>query len=341
MRRAPRVRFDPFGIEIEQGLLWLDAKRPKTLGVVTHAHGDHVARHQTILCTPATAEFVRRRAGPGPRFIELDYDAPYAVGDLSLTLLPAGHILGSAMVHIEGPHGSLLYSGDFRAEGGLTCEPARPRPADLLITEATYGRPDHRFPPAAEERKRLVAFARTALSEGQVPLLLAYALGKGQEVLAALAAAGVPTDVHGSIWDLCEVYREQGVRFPGARRLTREATRGRALLVPPRARRSAEVRARAPLRVAAVTGWGDRTIGQGIHEAIRLSDHADFDGLLGLVRAVAPTQVFALHGYAVEFARELRALGYDAEPVEGHAGPPDGERPGMFANSPRTPHNTP
>ncbi len=333
MSGPPRVRFDPGGIEVEGGLLWLDAKRPKALGVITHAHGDHVARHETILCTGATAEFVRRRNGPGPRFIELAYDEPFAVGDLSLTLLPAGHILGSAMAHIQGPHGSLLYTGDVRPEGGLTCEPARVRKADHLITEATFGRPDHRFPPSQESRARLVEFAAGALASGQVPVFLVYALGKGQEVLAALTAAGIPTDAHGSIWELCEVYRAHGVRFPGARRLTPEVARARAIVVPPRSRRCHEVRARAPLRVAAVTGWGERALGQGIHEAIRLSDHADFEALLGLVRAVGPSRVSVLHGYAEEFARELRALGFAADAVAGHAGPAEGARPGMFGSS--------
>jgi len=245
------------------------------------------------------------------------------------------------MVHLQGPHGSLLYTGDFRPEGGLTCGPAQPRRADHLITEATFGRRDHRFPPAAESRERLVGFAVASLATGHVPVFLAYALGKGQEVLAALTAAGIPTDAHGSIWELCEVYREHGIRFPGARRLTPEVTRERAVLVTPRARRCHEVKARAPLRVAAVTGWGDRAVGQGIHEAIRLSDHADYDGLVGLARAVRPSKVHVLHGYAQEFARELCALGFDAEAVAGHAGPPDGERPGMFGGATSRPHNTP
>jgi hypothetical protein len=38
-----------------------------------------------------------------------------------------------------------------------------------------------------------------------------------------------------------------------------------------------------------------------------------------------------VHGYAKEFAADLRARGYDAEAVEGHAGPEDDERPGLFS----------
>ena len=92
-----KLRFCDEGIEVEGGLLWLDATRPKTLGLVTHAHGDHVAKHETILCTPETAELVRRRTGRGPRFLEVRYGRPTTVGDLEVTLHPAGHELGSAM----------------------------------------------------------------------------------------------------------------------------------------------------------------------------------------------------------------------------------------------------
>lgn len=326
----PRVRFDADGIEVEGGLLWLDARKPKPLGLVTHAHGDHVARHRTILCTPATAELVRLRSGPGPEFSVLRFHEPRAVGPLRVTLLPAGHILGSAMALLEGPTGSLLYTGDVRPEGGLTCPPAEPVPADVLVTEATFGIPEHRLPPPAEVRAELVTFAREALAAGETPVFLAYALGKGQEVLAALAQAGIPVAAHGTIWNLCRVYRAFGIAFKGSRRLGKSERRRAALVVPPRFRNTTEVRAHAPLRIAAVTGWGRLVLGEGIDRVFPLSDHADYDGLVDIVERVAPGKVYVVHGYAQEFAADLRARGFDAEGVAGHHGPRPGERPGMF-----------
>ncbi|MHC4932745.1 MAG: MBL fold metallo-hydrolase, partial [Planctomycetota bacterium] len=252
--RPLAVRFDASGLEVEGGLLWLDARRSKALGVISHAHGDHVARHQTILCTPETAALVRRRSGGSPTFIEARYGDQTTVGDLTVTLLPAGHILGSAMVLLEGPSGSLLYTGDVRAEGGLTCPPAAPVPADVLVTEATFGRPDCVFPPPSEVRAEMVAWAREVLEEGTTPVFAAYALGKGQEVMAALAAAGVPVAAHGSVWSLCSVYRDFGIRFPRSRRLKRRSGRRAAVVVPPRFLRTPEVQECGRLRIAAVTG---------------------------------------------------------------------------------------
>jgi Cft2 family RNA processing exonuclease len=328
------VTFHRGGIEVEGGLLWLDSQRARPLGVITHAHGDHVAKHQRILCTPETAALVRRRSGSGPEFLERGYGQPTTVGDLRVTLLPAGHILGSAMARVEGPTGSLLYTGDVRLEGGLSCPPAEPTAADLLITEATFGRPDFAMPPADEVRESLVAFARETLEAGETPVFLAYALGKAQEVMLALASGDVPVAVHGAPWALCRVYRQFGVRFPRSRRLSDRRTKRRtAIVVPPRFRRAPEVLAAEPLRVAAVTGWGDRSLGPGVDLAFQLSDHSDYGQLLRLVERVAPRKTYVLHGYAAEFAESLRERGLDAEAVPGHSGPAEDVRPGMFGGS--------
>jgi Cft2 family RNA processing exonuclease len=326
----PRLRFLPDGIGVEHGLLWLDARRRKPLGLVTHAHADHVARHETVLCTPETAALMRRRRGLGLTYLERRCGERTAVGGLHVTLLPAGHILGSAMALLEGPQGRVLYTGDVRLEGGLTCSPAQTVCADVLVMEATFGRPEHRFPPAEEVRAELVRFAGSVLAEGATPVFLAYALGKAQEVMTALCRAGIPVAAHAAVWRMCDVYRGFGHVFPGSRRLAGRARAAAAVVVPPGFQRQKEVTAAAPLRIAAVTGWGDRALGPGVERSFRLSDHADYDGLLRLAKAVAPKKIHVVHGYAEELASDLRALGFDAEAVPGHAGPDEDERPGLF-----------
>ncbi|MHC4548116.1 MAG: MBL fold metallo-hydrolase [Planctomycetota bacterium] len=329
MTGPPRVRFEPHGVEVEGGLLWLDARRVKPLGVVSHAHADHVARHRTILCTPETAALIRRRVGGhGRRFLEHRYGEPTPVGDLTVTLLPAGHILGSAMVLLEGPGGSLLYTGDVRPEGGLTCPPAQPVRADTLITEATFGRPEYRFPPPDETRAALVRFARETLEAHETPVLLAYALGKAQEVMTLLAGAGIPIAAHGAVWKVCDVYRSFGHAFPGSRRLTGTKDRRAAVVVPPHC--AGQIAPAGPRRVAAITGWGERARGRGVDRVFPLSDHADYDGLLRLVDAVRPRRVHVVHGFARSFAATLRERGYDAEAVPGHAGPDEDAQLRLF-----------
>jgi Cft2 family RNA processing exonuclease len=325
------VRFAKDGIEVAGGLLWLDARKPKPIGVISHAHGDHVGRHQKIICTRATAAFVRQRSGHKGEYITLDYGEPYRVGDLQITLHRAGHILGAAMVHLEGPHGTLLYTGDFKLADGLTTKGAEPVRAQTLITEATFGIPSLRLPPPEETRRKMIEFVREQIDGGRTPVLLAYSLGKGQEVLAALTGAGIPVAAHGAIWNLLGPYRATGLAFPGARRLSRNGARTAAIVTPPRFLDSGPVRASGSIVVASITGWGNRTIRAGIDLSIPLSDHADYDELVELVERVQPEKTHVLHGFAQEFAADLRERGYDAEAVPGHAGPADGVVPGMFA----------
>jgi Cft2 family RNA processing exonuclease len=198
----------------------------------------------------------------------------------------------------------------------------------VLIMEATFGRPEHRFPAAAGTREEMVAFARETLGRGETPVFLAYALGKAQEVMTALTAAGVPVAAHAAVWGMCEVYRGFGHLFPGSRRLAGRGRPNAALVVPPQSRR--EVRVSGTVRFAAVTGWGERAKGDGVERVFKLSDHADYDGLLSLVTAVGPKRVHVVHGYAPEFAADLRERGFDAVGVEGHRGPDEDERPGLF-----------
>jgi Cft2 family RNA processing exonuclease len=325
-----RLEFAGNGVGIDGGLLWVDAPEPKPLCAVTHAHGDHVGRHRRIICTRPTAEMMRLRMGGNSEYRALDYGQAIAVGDLQVTLHSAGHVLGSAMVRVEGPRGSLLVTGDVRLDGGLTCPPAEPVHAETLVTESTFGRPDHRLPPAGEVRAEMLAFAREAIENGEAPVFLAYAFGKAQEVMALLCDAGLPVAAHGTVWNLARVYRTFGRSFPGARKLTRGRSRA-AIVVPPRFLNTPEVQASAPLRVAAISGWGDRTLREGIERSFPLSDHGDFDDLLELVARVKPERVYTIHGYARELAEELRGRGYDATAVEGHSGPEEGTRPGAFS----------
>src|SRR5207244_660079 len=90
-----------------------------------------------------------------------DFAGPTA--DYSLTLLPAGHIFGSAMSLITSGGESLLYTGDFKLRHGLSAGPCEPRHADVLIMESTYGRAQYRFPPTQEVIAGVVAFCKEAL----------------------------------------------------------------------------------------------------------------------------------------------------------------------------------
>jgi len=300
--------------------LWLDAQRPRPgLVFVSHAHSDHIARHQEVILTDATARLMRLRLGGERVEHRLPFGEPreFNAGGVPfrLTLLPAGHILGSAMAFIEADGESLLYTGDFKLRPGLAAEPCELRPADTLVMETTFGRPNYVLPAEETVWDEIAAFCRAAFADHATPVLLCYSLGKSQEVLRGLELEGFIFALHEQTHRVTRLYEELGVRFPRHEKLDPAAARGKVILWPPGAKQSGALDDAGPLRRAVITGWAldsSCRYRYGVDAAFPISDHADFPGLLRAVESVAPRRVWTLHGFAAEFADALRQRGVDA-----------------------------
>lgn len=325
-------------ILIRDAGLWLDARRKKDFAFVSHAHGDHTGRHARIIATPATfalaaeRDAVKREAkGLKPPRTNSDETAvefgeDVSLGDVSITLYPAGHILGSAQILVRRNGSSLLYSGDFCLETTAAAEDIQIPKADTLIMECTYGLPEHRFPPREEVVEKVRKFVDASLSSGRTPVLLCYALGKGQEVVRILGQCGYPVAVEDETYRLAKVYERFGVAFESMRRLDSAVAAGE-VVVTPSLDKVSEFLAGRRVRTAAVTGWAVGSFGyraRRAHTRIPLSDHADFHGLLNYVEAVNPQTVYVVHGPS-EFSYYLRKAGFNVGSVRDKA-PPAGVR---------------
>ncbi|MFO1022725.1 MAG: MBL fold metallo-hydrolase RNA specificity domain-containing protein [Planctomycetales bacterium] len=310
--------------------LWLDAHRPigpSEAVFVSHAHSDHTAAHARVLLTEPTRRLMRARVSGKRAEQVLEFGRPHPARDFGLptsdtqiTLLPAGHILGSAMILLENGDSSLLYTGDFKLRTGLSAEACEPRHADHLIMETTFGLPKYRFPPDADIRAGILAFCRETLARNETPILLAYSLGKSQEALCGLLDAGLPIAVTPPVARMTAIYQDLGWRFPAFEPLDPATAAGRVVVAPPGSD-LASLRAQiGPSRVAVLSGWALDSSCRYQYRAdaaFPLSDHADFPDLVEFVRRIAPRRVYTLHGFAVEFAAHLRRLGFDARAL-GH-----------------------
>ena len=222
--------------------LAVDVRRRQPRCFVSHAHADHIARHELALATPATAAIYRHRLGPRYRVLEMNYREPIEFGGLRLTAYPAGHILGSAMLLAEDGEASLLYTGDFKLGPSVTAEPAELPHADVLVMECTFGRPRYQLPPRDESIAALLGIVRTALAAGRTPVVHAYPLGKAQEVTKLLTDAGIPVLQHPTIYATSLIYQQFGVdlgdvaQFPPSPigRGQGEGIDGRAVVTLPR-----------------------------------------------------------------------------------------------------------
>ena len=107
--------------------------------------------------------------------------------DIRLTLHNAGHILGSAVVHLhigEGLH-NIVYTGDYKYARTTLLEPAVtefPR-VETIITESTYGAPQDVMPPRVEAEEKLASIINETLGNKGKVLIPVPAVGRAQEIM--------------------------------------------------------------------------------------------------------------------------------------------------------------
>ncbi|MDZ7302315.1 MAG: MBL fold metallo-hydrolase [candidate division KSB1 bacterium] len=307
-------------IRLLDSMLTLDARNYSEACCVSHAHTDHIRSHRRVFATPPTIEFMKRRLR-NVHATAANFNEPFEFDGYRLTFLPAGHILGSAQILAERGDRRLLYSGDFKLGKSATSEElqfASSALAEVLIMECTFGHPRYQFPPRQEIIDRLCDWTHTTLRNGAVPVIFAYALGKSQEVMKILADHGFALCVHPAILRLAKIYEKFGCHFGDAIPFRRsEPVAERVLIMPSSARRTRHVEKIRNKRTMYLSGWAIDAGAKfrfGVDEALPLSDHADFPSLIEYARRVNPKKIFTTHGPA-DFARQLRSLGYQAEPL--------------------------
>jgi DNA ligase 1 len=308
-------------VQYERGIylpsldLWLDPWDERSAAFISHAHGDHIGNHREVILTEITAQLMSLRL-PGDRIEHrLPFNVPFPFRGAELTLLPAGHIYGSAQLFVQSEGGSLLYTGDFKLRPGLAAEPIVWRPAETLVMETTYGLPRFVLPPTDEVIAQLIKFCRETIEEGVTPILFGYSLGKAQEILAALHGTDLRVQLHPSVYQMTQVYNDKFRHLPPFSVYRGDDLAGSVLLCPPQVNGTRLVQNIKPRRTAMLTGWA---LNPGaIHRfqcdaAFPLSDHADYPDLIRYVGLIQPKRVLTVHGYAREFAEDLRRRGIEA-----------------------------
>jgi putative mRNA 3-end processing factor len=179
---------------------YIDPPLPAPRALLSHAHADHaVAGHGEVWATAETIAFYRRRHPEWSGAARaIAFETPIETGGMTLEAFSSGHILGAAQWRLSAGNDTLLYTGDFRRGPSRTASPISAPRARVLLTEATFGLPVFRFPPRAQVEEQIIASCREAFSEGETPVLLAYALGKAQEAAIILARAGITSVLHGA-----------------------------------------------------------------------------------------------------------------------------------------------
>jgi DNA ligase 1 len=303
------------GILLPELDLWLDPQDERDTAFVSHAHSDHIGNHREVILSETTAQLMAARL-PGRRVEHaLPFHSLVDFRGASVTLLPAGHIFGSAQIHFQWRGKTLLYTGDFKLRPGKSAEPIGWLHADTLIMETTYGLPQYIFPPFDQVIAEVTNFCVETLEENLVPILFGYSLGKAQEILAALNGSGLRILLHPSVYRITKLYEELRQPLPEYFPYEENRTAGCVVICPPTANRTRLVQRIKNRRTAILTGWAlnPATIYRyQCDAAFPLSDHADYPDLIRYVELIQPKRVFTVHGFAREFAADLRRRGIEA-----------------------------
>ena len=319
MSELPEIRLSPgTGLHLSDLDLWLDSRRPKPRAFISHAHADHVSRHQSILCSPVTAHLLQVRYRIAyDRLDVLEFHQPRRSGNFLITLLPAGHIAGSAMLHVvdESSGASLLYTGDYKLRPSRSAETATWEKAGTLIMESTFGLPRYVLPESAVIESQICDFVRATLADGHTPVLLGYSLGKAQEIAAILHAHNLPALSSSTVGKMTEACRSAGLSLPAAEIWKSDIPSGYSLIAATHILRHADITRIPHPRSAMMTGWAlnpSSRFRYGCDAVIPLSDHADFPDLLRTAQIVQPQKIITIHGSTRELAASLRARNFNA-----------------------------
>lgn len=310
------------GLHCPAGGFHIDPWGPVESAVITHAHADHARPGSRRYLVAGEGEAVAKVRLPADSVEAIPYGESRRVGDVTISLHPAGHVLGSSQVRIERGGEVWVVSGDYKLDPDPTCRGFEALRCHRFVSESTFGLPVYRWPSPDTELSRLRTWRRRCRDEGRFAVLATYALGKAQRVLASLEPDDAPILAHGAIRPLIEAYRASGVSLPEvlpANRETAALHRGKALvLAPPSAVESAWIRTFSPASIAAASGWmlvrGIRRR-RRVDEAFVLSDHADWPGLLRAIEATGCEAATLTHGFAAPLASHLRSRGLRADTI--------------------------
>ena len=313
----------PDGLFCSAGGFFIDPWAPVDRALITHAHGDHARPGSAAyLCTPGTAALLRRRLGADVLIETIDYGVRTAIGGVFVSFHPAGHVLGSAQIRIEGAEGVWVVAGDYKRAADPTCAPFEPVRCDTFVTESTFGLPIYRWDPAAVVVRDILAWWEGNRAAGKTSVLFCYTLGKAQRLLAELATMTDRTPfVHGMMLGMIDAYREAGVALPEVRSVIEGKGRSKAsfageLVLAPLSARGTPWMRRLGVHSDAFASGLMRVRGvrrqRAYDRGFVISDHADWPALLETIRETRASRVLATHGHAEPLARHLVTQGLDA-----------------------------
>ena len=152
------------------------------------------------------------------RFTAVDRHSTFRHRGIEVEFAPAGHIPGASMVLYRGEK-DLVFTGDLQTLPTHLVGGADPVECDVLVMESTYSGRDH--PDRKETERKFRDKIAETIERGGTVIVPAFAVGRAQEVLMALAGSGFETYLDGMARSVNEIYTAAPEYLADARRFRR------------------------------------------------------------------------------------------------------------------------
>ncbi len=242
---------------------------------------------------------------------------------VTVSLHPAGHIIGSSQVRLEYKGEVWVVSGDYKTEDDKISGVFEPIPCNTFITESTFGLPIYDWKPQQEIYNNIKQWVYKNKALHQTSVLIAYSLGKAQRLMQPLSEIGETIYLHGATWNMHQALVSAGVALPAAERITPETPleklKGAIVIAPSSAESSSWMKKFTPYETGVCSGWMQvrgNVRRRNADAGFALSDHADWKGLLAAVKATGASRVFVTHGFQAALSRYLTENGIEAHEVK-------------------------
>ncbi|MGV3486279.1 MAG: ligase-associated DNA damage response exonuclease [Planctomycetaceae bacterium] len=313
----------PHGLYCERGDFYVDPWHPVPRAVVTHAHSDHArwgCGH--YLAAKEGRGIFRLRLGLDAAIDFVRFGETRTIGDVRVSLHPAGHMTGSAQVRIEHQGQVWVVTGDYKLQSDPTCASFEPVRCHTLITESTFGLPIFRWDKPDTVFAAINRWWLQNQAVGSTSVLYGYTVGKAQRLLSGIDSSIGPIVGHGAILNACRAYAESGVELPPVRGVSEFASGtdwSQSLVVaPPSAHGTPWLRRFGKVSTAMASGWmrvrGIRRR-RAMDRGFVISDHVDWPDLMQAIELSQAENIWVTHGYVPQVVRHLRSQGWNAQAI--------------------------
>ncbi|MDV6236195.1 ligase-associated DNA damage response exonuclease [Leptospira ellisii] len=315
------------GLYVPQADVYIDPWKGVPRAILTHAHSDHTRKGSThYLCAESGLPLTRERLGEKAPIETLPYGRSVYRNGVKLSLHSAGHILGSAQVRIEYKGRVAVVSGDYKTESDPTCDPIEILRCDTFLSEATFAKPHYVWEKSEFVFQNILNYLLENRTRDEITALFGYSLGKAQRLIRGVSDAartrGIDVDffVHDSIHSMNRRYEQSGIALPKTRRMGEIPDEPRTPFVfvaPPGSPIPNPQKKR--IRTAFCSGWmrlsKNRKAGS-FGKGFVLSDHADWNGLIGTILSTEADEILLTHGETKDIVRYLQERGKNAKTLE-------------------------